>query len=338
MHLLSQRTKTIPTQRVAASAFTLVELLVVIAIIGILIGLLLPAVQAAREAGRRLQCANRLRQLALATHNYHATWKSFSPGVDRNDTSQKSSLLIFLLPYMEIGDFYDRWSAPDADRETLAATVIAGFVCPSDLIPNNPVAHGADYYGLTSYGGNGGTRSFSPCYASSSSCKLKADGVFFEAGRYSRPANNQKAVSMDDIADGTSHTFLLGERSHYDPNFDSFTSHRWGKTQTLGEYGFWTGSCGNYALADATLSSYAPLNYRVPGSYADRMAMAPAVGSSSAFSYYEDLRLCSFGSQHPGGANFATADGAIHFVNENIHPEIFQALSTRRGKEVAMLP
>ena len=319
------------------AAFTLVELLVVIAILGILVALLLPAVQAAREAGRRLQCANRVRQLAIAAHNYHTNWESFSPGVDRN-TSDKSSLFIFLLPYVEIGNFYDRWSAPDSDREALAATVITNFVCPSDQIPDNPVKHGNDYYGITSYGGNGGTRSFSPCYASQPSCELKADGVFFEAGRYSRPLNNQKAVTMDGITDGTSNTFLLGERSHYDPNFDSFTSHRWGKGQTLGEYGFWTGSCGNFALADTTMSSYAPLNYHVPGSYENRTSMNPPVSSSSAFTYYEDLRLCAFGSQHPGGANFAMADGAIRFVYEDISIETLRALSTRSGKEVIELP
>jgi prepilin-type processing-associated H-X9-DG protein len=302
-----------------------------------LIALLLPSIQSTREAARRVQCANQLRQLALASHNYHESWNSFPPGVDRNETSRKSSLFVFLLPYIENGSFYEQWSQPNADRDTLAGTVLSGLVCPSDLIPHNPVLH-STYYGLTSYGGSGGTRSFSPCSSANPSCQLKADGVFFESGMYSRPVNGQTTVSIDAIKDGTSQTLLLGERSHDDPNFDSFTSQFWGKGQTLGEYGFWTGSCGNYALADATLSAYAPVNYRVPGSYADRAAMNPAASSPSAFTYYEDLRLCAFGSQHPGGANFAMADGATHFLNDNIPLETLRALSTRAGGEVVSVP
>lgn len=319
------------------AGFTLIELLVVITIGGLLIAILLPAIQSAREAARRIQCANQMRQLAIAAHHYHVAWNSFLPGVDRNDTSKKSSVFVFLLPYIENGSFYDQWSQSNADRNALAGTVLSGLVCPSDLIPLNPVLHGT-YYGLTSYGGSGGTRSFSPCYASNSSCQLKADGVFFEVGNNSRPVNGQATVSIDAITDGTSQTLLLGERSHDDPNFDSFTSNGWGKGQTLGEYGFWTGSCGNYALADATLSACAPLNYRVPNSYANRAAMSPPVKSSSAFTYYEDLRLCAFGSQHAGGANFAIADGAVRFLNDDIPQKTLLALSTRAGNEAVSSP
>ena len=85
--------------------FTLVELLVVIAIIGFLVAMLLPAVQSAREAARRVHCSNQLKQLALAAHHYHATWNSFPPGVDRS-TSEKQSLFVFLLPEMEDRNFY----------------------------------------------------------------------------------------------------------------------------------------------------------------------------------------------------------------------------------------
>ena len=319
------------------SGVTLVELLVVIAIIGMLIGLLIPAVQAGREAGRRIQCANQIRQLALAAQLYHDSWGSFPPGVDRHDTSKKTSLFVFLLPFIENGGFYKQWISPNADRATLAGTVLSSLVCPDDLIPNNPVLH-TTYYGLTSYGGCGGTRSFSPCSSTDPSCEQQADGVFFETGTYSRPVAGQTPVSIIKISDGTSRTLLLGERSHYDPNFDSFTSQGWGKGQTLGEYGFWTGSCGNYDLADVTLSGYAPINYRVPGSFANGAAMNPPVTSPSAFTYYEDLRLCAFGSQHPGGANFATADGATYFFSDTMALNILRALSTRNGGEVVALP
>jgi prepilin-type N-terminal cleavage/methylation domain-containing protein/prepilin-type processing-associated H-X9-DG protein len=311
--------------------FTLVELLVVIAIIGALIALLLPAVQAARESARRVHCANQLKQLALAAHNHHTTRGTFPPGVDRS-TPRRSSLFIFLLPYLEGGNFYGLWKQPDADRRMLAATVLSSLVCPSDQIPRNPVpsASGASWYGLTSYGGNGGTRSFHP-----NSPDLKADGIFFEVGPASRPERNQRPVRIADITDGTSQTLFFGERNHHDPDYDSFAAQGW--EQTLGQYGYWTGSGGNLALGDVTLSSHAPVNYRVAFSYADRAGADPPANSPGDFRHYADLRLCAFGSNHPGGANFALADGSVRFVNSEISLEILRALSTRQGGEVASM-
>ena len=318
--LVDQRTEMKATCRVVASGFTLVEVLVVIAIIGILVGLLLPAVQAARESARRMQCSNQLKQLALAAHNHHATGNSFPPGVDRS-TSQKSSLFVFLLPYLEGGNLYDLWQRPNADRAALAATVLASLVCPSDLIPSNPVQNRVSerWYALTSYGGNGGTRSFHP-----ESPLLKADGVFFEVGLYSRPERYQRAVRIAEITDGTSQTLFFGERNHFDPNYDSFAAQGW--EQTMGEYGYWTGSGGTLAIGDVTLSSYAELNYRLPFDYANRAAADPPANSRTDFRYYADLRLCAFGSRHPGGANFAMADGSVHFINDGIPLTILRAL------------
>lgn len=312
--------------------FTLVELLVVITIIGILIALLLPAVQAARESARRMQCSNQLKQLALAAHNHHAAHKAFPPGVDRS-TSAKSSLFVFLLPYLEGGSLYDKWQQADANRATLAATVLPGLVCPSDIIPQNPIQNrvSSRWYGLTSYGGNGGTRSFHP-----ESPDLKADGVFFEVGPYSRPTRYQSAVQISDIRDGTSQTLLFSERSHRDPNYDSFAELGW--EQTMKEYGYWTGSGGNLALGDVTLSSHAEVNYRVPFNHANRTAANPAANSRNDFRYYADLRLCAFGSNHPGGANFALADGSVRFISESISSEMLRGLSTRAESEIVTVP
>ena len=318
------------------AGFTLVELLVVITIIGILVSLLLPAVQAAREAARRIQCANQMRQLALAAHNYHAAWSSFPPGVD-HATSDRTSLYVILLPFIENGNLYLLWTAADADRDTLAGTVLKSLVCPSDSIAINPVEHGGVYYGLTSYGGNAGTRSF--CSASSLwTTTPKTDGIFFEVGAKSYPINNQTTVRIADIRDGTSQTFLFGERSHDDPNFDTFAAAGYENGQPMGQFGFWTSSCGGWSMFDVTLSGYAPINYAIPVPYANRASLNPAAGNVNQFYYYADFRLCAFGSCHPGGANFAAADGAAHFVNDSMKLDVLQALCTRDGQEIVTLP
>ena len=162
------------------------------------------------------------------------------------------------------------------------------------------------------------------------------DGIFFEVGPGSRPVANQQPVGIAAITDGTAFTLLLGERSHYDPNFDSFAAVGW--QQTMGEYGYWTGSGGNLSLGDVTLSGYVPINYRLPFSYSGRAAASPPANSRTAFQYYADMRLCAFGSQHCGGANFAMADGSLHFLSDATSLPVLQALSTRAGGEVVFLP
>ena len=137
---------------------------------------------------------------------------------------------------------------------------------------------------------------------------------------------------MAAIKDGTSQTLLFGERNHDDANFDSFAGAGYERGQPMGEFGFWTGSCGSWDLADVTLSSYARINYQVPLGYPDAAKLNPPVGSSNDFYYYADLRLCAFGSGHPGGANFAMADASGHFLSNNIDMATLRALSTRRRR------
>ncbi len=145
-------------------------------------------------------------------------------------------------------------------------------------------------------------------------------------------------MGIADVHDGTSHTFLFGERSHDDSNFDSFADAGCENGQPMGEFGFWTSSCGGWAMFDVTLSGYVPINYTIPVSYADRASLNPPAGNPNQFYYYADQRLCAFGSDHPNGANFATVDGGTHFVNDSMALEVLQALCTRDGGEVAAIP
>jgi prepilin-type processing-associated H-X9-DG protein len=318
-------------------------LLTVITIVGILVAMLLPAVQSARERTRILQCANNLRQVAVAAHNFHCAKETFPPGTYRKYYAgtvtpkyRGPGLLMYLLPYFEednLGrqlDFTDTINNTTGGTSSVSATIVSMLICPDDIIRSNPVQNNSSgrWFGVASYGGCGGTRSFN----GKTGTLLKTDGIFFCTGPNSVPTTNQSPIRAEQVRDGLSNTLLLGERSHYDPNYDSFyDGASW--DQYLSCYGWWN-TCGGMAVGDATMSTYAPLNYRMPASYDNRASLSPAANTSTAFSYYTDLRVCAFGSQHPGGANFAMADGSVRFIADGIATIVYQALSTRDGGEL----
>ena len=316
-------------------AFTLVELLVVIAIIGVLVALLLPAVQAAREAARRSACTNNLKQIGLASQSYHAarnqlpygSWWGTPAGIVKPRTWTAD-----LLPYMEWQSLFSRlhFEVPANDPVNAEAvkTVVNPFICPSDekantplledgWLANTPPSFGANPYPqmATWYVGNMGpthpdTCEFCPnrfpkrsnwcCQGQNFGTGIHAvDGNYF-AGVMSRHAVN---IRFKEVTDGLSSTFFAGE--------------------TLPHHCFYNG------LYSSNFAAY-PTN--IPLNWMEDDDDAPEGRQGSYF------RTCGFKSAHPAGASFVMCDGSVPFLSETIDFQLYNALGSREGAEVAQLP
>lgn len=296
------------------AAFTLVELLVVIAIIGVLVALLLPAVQAAREAARRMQCTNHLRQLAIASHNYHDTLGTFPSGLCMWDVSgqpknRSVSLFVQLLPQIEQGNLAMQWDKAEPLNNISAgrtAFQVPILLCPSDSVTTKVVnvttgaAAQQGKFALTSYGGSGGTQTYHRDRATK-------DGVFFI----------NSGTTIADLRDGTSNTLLFAERFHRDLEYDA----KAGSFVKLAEWGLWAPSAGPAGIGDVTLGALVNVGYVHPlGSTVDATA--------------EDRRITAIGSGHSGGANVAFADSSVRLLSANINLDTLKAMGTRSGGEV----
>ena len=343
--------------------FTLIELLVVISIIAVLIALLLPAVQAAREAARRAQCVNNLKKLGLAAHNYESANGTFPMGyplylfplIDAGEYTNNHGPLVALLPQMKQQALYNSVNFPanigSPANLTVQATALSALWCPSDPRvsrtdrvdgwgpePAMTVAH-SSYAGCTGtwFHANGRLNA-NPTLAT---LAAQDNGVF----RVNTPA------TIASITDGTSNTFLFGERALSILSTDNAMHWHW--------HWWWNGFYG-----ETLFWTLSPLNPQGKVKNNQAGEANPTPGSAEPHDPY----INSASSRHPGGANFVMADGSVRFIKDSINswpvdpatgiprgvtdgngrfdgttlytpapgtrPGVYQALSTRNGGEV----
>jgi prepilin-type N-terminal cleavage/methylation domain-containing protein/prepilin-type processing-associated H-X9-DG protein len=304
-------------------AFTLIELLVVIAIIGILMALLVPAVQKVREAAARTQCQNNLKQMGLAMHSFHDANKVFPPGYSASgpyidgasDTSPGWGWAAFILPYLEQDNVYRQLNLYQPIPSSPAIqTMLQVYLCPADLSPQGP-------FPVPDAFGNAlclaGPTSYAACCGNdlSETTDPSGNGVFYR--------NSQ--IRIANIRDGTSQTILVGERA-------------WGNAN-----GAWAGAIPGGVIMRGQANPCLP---NIPGAWypSSTMALAHTHLNNALSDPDGSAGMDDFSSMHTGGSYFLFADGSVHFVrsvpadnpNGSYTPDglTFQALGTRSGGEL----
>lgn len=327
--------------------FTLVELLVVIAIIGILVALLLPAVQAAREAARRLSCQNNEKQIALACLNFESTHRTLPPGsINANGTSESGmGWPVRILPYVEESSVNEETVAKyktvddlySGSYDELNSLRLPSYRCPSNAeMDTQREKFGNAERKPMSYAGVTGSY-----FARTGVCPTtRTTGVYCVAANTNNifGANNFDGLLIQDwpvklkqVTDGMTKTLLIGER--------------WYQLRTWMIGAYWTGTSQAIApdgpqpstafFASKNLSDRWPINHdpltaayishdNAAGDYPAILPSTPKVISVN------DL---PWGSHHSGGANFANGDGSVRFLNDDIDVALFLALGSRNGGE-----
>jgi prepilin-type N-terminal cleavage/methylation domain-containing protein len=289
---------------VATRGFTLVELLVVIAIIGILVAILLPAIQAAREAARRMSCQNNLRQIGIATLNYQSHFKHLPPPKLGTTTySHHGSTLMLLLPYMEEGSRYDQINIAELATAPVNLPMTSGpltiYSCPSMALPREvPSTPCGEMLGPGSY-------------LISSRTEYKKQAMLDGAFANPRP-DGSYSLDLRNITDGTSKTLLVGEMDY---GLSAMTWTDCAANLGQAKWGDQTWALGYWAFSWGHMSGELPELYNNHEKFDPQLS--PRV----------------FRSNHSGGVQFVMLDGSVHFLNDNSDPNVRRALVTRAGGE-----
>ena len=340
------------------SAFTLIELLVVIAILGVLIGLLLPAVQKVREAASRTQCTNNLKQLGLAFQNYYAAFGSFPSGTGQPGVYWTPGWAATLLPYLEQDNMYrlldlrERIYQPAPglvpNRERIKDLVVPTFVCPSSPLPALVVPEDADpphqvqvgnYVGIMgastdtwNHTDPTGRRRVADCQPSlpvqfNMGGFIASNGILFPASR----------IRMQDIRDGSSHTILLGEQSDYGSNPGVHPDHVYPRLDIRmpKRAGLWAGAIHYWPNTEDN-----PLCWTESGSL---ITVRHRVGTKTRFDFRDGIARYGWNTPiqaaHPGGANTLRCDGSVLFLANATSWEVLRWLCIRDdGQTLSDLP
>lgn len=345
--------------------FTLVELLVVIAIIGILIALLLPAVQVAREAGRRMQCTNNMKQLGIALHNYHGALGSFPIGTLTDDEviahdflgqdGIYSNALTMILPYIEqagLDNLYDSNRACYAQAPNVINAPIPVFICPSNSDQENPLFEplavtAASVVGLPLDGTFGMTNYIFCRGVTDGFCERPRDVPKNERGLF----DYNLLMKFAFILDGTSNTFAMGEGAcgrHWplctevECEIPAPVEHPAVPNQPAYARQWWIGS-GNINIGFESFGYMTASHY---GCTMDRLNKNPVTHflfdldasdedcRSSLTNPENPHRVPNFRSDHPGGGNFLMVDGSVHFVTDSVDMAAYRGQSTVAGAEI----
>jgi prepilin-type N-terminal cleavage/methylation domain-containing protein/prepilin-type processing-associated H-X9-DG protein len=320
-------------------AFTLIELLVVIAIIAVLISLLLPAVQSAREAARRSQCVNNLKQLGLAMHNYHDVNDALPLGRTLQvGTYRPFSQFARILGHMEQKNVYDALNfavgSYDAPNFTASAVTVSTFLCPSDAnmqIPVGLVAPGYASAGIN-YRANEGT-SVAMWFGAEDAANINngkvipPNGLFFSS----------QLIRLADVVDGTSNTAAFSE--HVMGDFNNSLASEFSDTFRPGTfpanseeaYQF----CRNFDFRNLSFQGYSNVGAPWTYGYHSTTSYWHSGPPNSRSCMYPNSRIATTSnSKHPGGVNVAMADGSVRFVKSTVNVDAWRALGTRNGGEV----
>jgi len=293
-------------------AFTLVELLVVIAIIGILVALLLPAIQAAREAARRTECNNKIKQIGLALQNYHDTYKILPPGglANVNTTTAIGNCLgwtVLVLPFLEMQALHDQvnfrantGNGYDAAASVIETVMVTAYICPSSVRAKqfengSATIYTTHYYGIM--GPKGTNAATGGTYGWDNS--QTGHGGFATGGVLLR----RDSMGFRDVLDGTSNTFIVGESS-FSRTLDGLDN--W-------SYRKWIRGCNTNTAG-------------VTKNILDGINVTRYNGSNN----FNDV---SFGSEHPGGCLFVRCDASVTFVSQNVDLAVYKATASRDGGE-----